>query len=152
MDNKTLEPILRAHRFFKGIKPEYLNLLVSCAMNMRFDANTYLIHEGDEANQFYLLRHGEIVIEVAIPGRGVRTIATLREGDVVGWSWLFPPYRWHYNVRSQTLVRVLALDGACLRGKCEEDHSLGYELMKRFALIMMERLQATRMQMLDVYG
>ena len=73
------------------------------------------------------------------------------EGDVLGWSWLFPPYRWHYSARATTLVRMTAFDGKCLRDKCESDHNLGYELMKRFAGIMMERLQATRMQVMDVY-
>lgn len=152
MSDKTLEPILREHPFFKDLAPEYLSILVGCATNHVFHQNDYLMREGDEANQFFLLRHGEVALETPVPGHGARTLHTLHEGDVVGWSWLFPPYRYHYSVRSTTLVRALALDGKCLREKCEANHSLGYELMKRFALIMMERLQATRMQVLDVYG
>jgi CRP-like cAMP-binding protein len=71
---------------------------------------------------------------------------------VLGWSWLFPPYRWHFDARALELTRAIALDGKCLREKCEEDHDLGYELVKRVAQIIMERLQATRLQLLDVYG
>jgi len=148
----TLEPILREHRFFKDIAPDYLSLLVSCASNVRFNGGDYLTKEGEEANTFYLLRHGEVSVEIAIPGKGYQTVERLHEGDVVGWSWLFPPYRWNYSVHSSGLVRAIAMDGACLRRKSEEDHSLGYELMKRFNMIMLERLQATRMQVLDVYG
>lgn len=152
MTDKTLEPILKEHPFFKDLAPEYLSILVGCATNHVFHQGDYLMKEGDEANHFFLLRHGEVALETAVPGYGAKNILTLHEGDVVGWSWLFPPYRYHYSVRAMSLVRAFALDGKCLRGKCDDDHSLGYEMMKRFALIMMERLQATRMQVLDVYG
>lgn len=148
----TLEPILAAHPFFKDLNPRYLQLVVGCASNVRFEAGRFIFHEGDEANQFYLLRHGSVSLEVSIPERGALIIQTLSEGDVLGWSWLFPPYRWAFDARAMTLTRAIALDGACLRKKCEEDHELGYELLKRFAHIIMERLQATRLQLLDVYG
>ena len=117
MSITTLEPILKEHLFFKGITPDYLSLLVSCASNVRFDAGEYLMREGEEANNFYLLRHGEVSVEVAIPGKGHRTVEKLHEGDVVGWSWLFPPYRWHYSVKSDTLVRAIALGWCLLTGK-----------------------------------
>jgi CRP-like cAMP-binding protein len=76
----------------------------------------------------------------------------LAAGEVLGWSWLIPPYHWKFDARAIEQTRALALDGKCLRTKCEEDHDLGYELLKRFAQIMEERLQATRLQLLDVYG
>ncbi len=79
-------------------------------------------------------------------------ISTLGEGAVVGWSWLFPPHRWSFDARALEQVRAVAFDGGCLRGKCDADHELGYELMRRFAAVMLERLQATRLQLLDVYG
>jgi hypothetical protein len=79
-------------------------------------------------------------------------ITTLGAGELVGWSWLFPPYRWHFDARATELTRTIAFDGACLRDKCEQDHDLGYELMRRFASLMLDRLQATRLQLLDVYG
>ena len=114
--------------------------------------NSYLTREGDDANEFFLIRHGDVVIEAAMPGRSNRLIETLNEGHVVGWSWLFEPYRWHFDVRSITLVRALSLDASCLRARCEEDHTLGYMLMKKFSQVMMERLQATRVRALNVYS
>jgi hypothetical protein len=80
------------------------------------------------------------------------TIETIGEGEVLGWSWLFPPYRWQFDAQAVGLVRAIAFDGRCLRGKCEEDHDLGYWLMQRFAQVMSQRLQATRLQLLDLYG
>lgn len=152
MNKSTLEPILREHPFFKEFSPTLLNILVGCASNVRFDAGAYLTREGEPANHFYLLRHGEVNVEIAVPGKGFFKVETLHEGDVVGWSWLFPPYRWNHTVSATTLVRAIALDGACLRDKAEQDCGLGYELMKRFNMILLDRLQATRMQVMDVYG
>jgi CRP/FNR family transcriptional regulator, cyclic AMP receptor protein len=71
---------------------------------------------------------------------------------VLGWSWLFPPYRWHFDASASAETSAVVLDGACLRGKCEDDASLGYRLMKRFAQLIQQRLQETRLQLLDVYG
>jgi CRP-like cAMP-binding protein len=149
---QTLEPLLAAHPFFKDLQPRHLQLLVGCASNVRFTAGQFIFREGEEAHHFYLIRHGNVTLEIFVPGRGPLTIQTLGENDVLGWSWLFPPYRWMFDARALTLTRAIALDGQCLRGKCEDDHDLGYELVKRFAQVMMERLQATRLQLLDVYG
>jgi hypothetical protein len=91
-------------------------------------------------------------VETFAPGRGPIIIQTLGEGEVLGWSWLIAPYRWRFDGRAVELTRAIALDGECLRGKCEEDHNFGYKLMKRFAHVMEQRLQATRLQLLDVYG
>lgn len=148
----TLEPVLAEHPFFKDLNPRHLQVVVACASNVRFEAGRFIFREGDEANQFYLIRHGSVSLEVFVPERGSLVIQTLGEGDVLGWSWLFPPYRWVFDARATTLTRAIALDGACLRRKCEDDHELGYELLKRFAQIIMERLQATRLQLLDIYG
>jgi hypothetical protein len=80
------------------------------------------------------------------------TIDTLEDGDVLGWSWLFPPHKWNFDSRAIALTRALVLDAKCLSGKCEEDHHLGYEMMRRFSAIMVDRLKATRLQLLDLYG
>lgn len=149
---QTLESILVEHPFFKGLQPQYLQLITGCASNVRFNAGTYIFREGEEASQFYLIRHGKVALEIPAAQRGQITIETIEAGEVLGWSWLFPPYRWHFTARVVEPVRAIALDGTCLRTKGEEDHDLGYELMKRVAQIMMQRLQATRIQLLDVYG
>ena len=91
-------------------------------------------------------------MELMIPQRGFATLQTVSEGEVLGWSWLLPPYRWRFGARTLQPTRALAFDGKCLRGKCEEDHDLGYELLKRFTNVVTERLEATRLQLLDLYG
>ncbi len=149
---KALDEIVGSHRVFEGLTPEYLQFIAGCASNVVFDADTHLVHEGAAADYFYIIRHGVIAIEAHDNRKGVIRIQTVGENDVLGWSWLFPPYRWHYDARALTLVRATAFDGKCLRDKCDADHHLGYELMKRFAGIMMERLQATLLQVVDVYG
>jgi CRP-like cAMP-binding protein len=149
---QTLEPILAAHPFFKGLDERYLHLLVGCASNVRFDAGEFLLREGEEANRFYLIRSGKVRLEIFTPGQGPIAIQTIGAGDVLGWSWLMPPYRWNLDAQALEPVRAIVLDGACLRGKCEADHDLGYELHKRFAPLIVQRLQATRLQLLDLYG
>jgi CRP-like cAMP-binding protein len=149
---QSLEPVLGQHPFLKGLASKHLALLAGCASNMVFRAGDYLIREGEEANHFFLLRHGKVAIEIVSPGLGVIPIQTIGQGDVLGWSWLIPPYRWRFDGRAVELSRVLALDGACLRAKCEEDHDLGYELLRRFAQVVVERLEATRLQLMDLYG
>jgi CRP-like cAMP-binding protein len=149
---QTLEPILAEHPFFKGLKPEYLQLITGCASNVRFDTGTYIFHEGEEASQFYLIRQGKVALEIFAAQHGPITIETIETGEVLGWSWIFPPYSWHFSGRVFEPTRAIALDGKCLRDKGEADHDLGYELMKRVAQIMMERLQATRIRLLDIYS
>jgi CRP-like cAMP-binding protein len=149
---KAIDEIIATHKFFKDMKPEYLQFVAGCATNTSFNAGDMVFREGDAADTFYIIRHGVVAIEAHEPKKGTVRIQTVVEDDVLGWSWLFPPYRWHYDARALTVVRATAFDGKCLRDKCETDHNLGYELMKRFAGIMMERLQATRLQVMDVYG
>jgi CRP-like cAMP-binding protein len=127
-------------------------LIAGCGSNAHFAGGDLLFEEGGAADQFFLIRRGMVALEVHVPGRGSLTIETLTEGEVVGWSWLFEPFRWSFDARARGDVGVIAFDGACLRGKCDADHELGYQLMRRFAASMIERLQATRMQLLDVYG
>ena len=149
---RTLEGILADHAFFSGWEPRYLRLAVGCASNVRFNAGEFVFQQGEEANTFYLIREGRVALDVVIPGRGAVTIETLEGGELLGWSWLIPPYRWRFDARAVKLTRAIALDGKCLRGKCEEDHELGYELVKQVASSLGQRLDATRMRLLDIYG
>jgi CRP-like cAMP-binding protein len=147
-----LEHILAEHAFFAGFSPEHSRLVSGCARNHRFDAGAYLFHEGESANEFFLIRHGQVALEIVSPGQMPIVVATLGEGEIVGASWLVPPYRWMYDARATALTRAIGIDAACLRGKCEADHHLGYAMMKRFLPILVQRLHATRLQLLDVYG
>jgi CRP-like cAMP-binding protein len=149
---ETLERILSGHPFFAGLAPAYLDLIVGCASNVRFAAGQFLFHAGAEANEFFLVRAGRVALEVAPPGRMPLVLQTLGEGEILGWSWLIPPYHWVFDARALEPTRAIALDGKCLRAKCEADHDLGYELLKRFAHIVEQGLQAARLQLLDVYG
>ena len=152
MHEQTLESVIREHPFYRGLEEAHLKLIIGCAKNARFEEGAVLFREGDPADWFYLIRKGLVAIQVNVPQRGLVTLQTVGEGEVVGWSWLFPPYRWHFHAKVLQPTLALAFDGACLRGKCEADHHLGYELMKRAAKIMRERLQAARLQLLDLYA
>ena len=149
---ETLEGLIAEHPLFEGMETSHLKLLAGCASNVRFEPGQSVFREGEEANQFYLIRHGKVTLEIHAPPRGSIMIQTLGEGDVLGWSWLFPPYRWKFSAKANELTRAVALDGKCLRGKSEEDHDLGYELQKRFARVIQERLQATRLQLINIYS
>jgi len=149
---ENLDPILDEHPFLQGMEKNYLQLITDCAMNVRFDAGELIFREGEEADQFYLIRQGRVALEVFIPQRGSNPILTLGTGDALGWSWLIPPHKWRFDARAAETTRAFAVDGKCLRGKCDEDPSLGYDFLKRVVEIIVERLHATRLQLLDVYG
>ena len=149
---KDLGRILGEHPFLQGMSPEHVKLLVGCASNVVFKPGEFIIREGQPANSFFFIREGQVQIETHVPNEGTITISTRHEGEVFGWSWLVPPYKWHFDARAGDRVRAIAMDGKCLRDKCDEDHDLGYEIMKRFSLIIAERLEATRLQLMDIYG
>jgi len=152
VDPESIDTLIEQLPIFHGLPPQYLKTIAACASNVRFDEGQKLFAEGDEANRFFVLRHGLVAIEMFVPHRGTVTIQTVRDHDVVGWSWLFPPYQWHFDARAVESTRAVAFDARCLRSKCDDDSAIGYELIKRFAEVMMQRIQATRVQLMDVYG
>ena len=147
-----LGPVLARHPFFAGLDAQMLDLLSGCAANMRFKPGDYIAREGDPADHFYIIRSGRISIEIRTPNRGPHPLQTIGAGDVLGWSWLVPPHRWHFDGRAIDPVRAIGLDAECLRARCDDNHQLGYRLLSRFAGVMTKRLKATRMQLMDVYG
>lgn len=149
---RTLEPIIAEHPFFADLEPRYTNLVVGCASNVRFRSGEYIFKEGGAANEFYLIRAGRVALEIFAPQHKPIMVETLREGDILGWSWLVPPYKRRFHAHALEDTRAIALDGKCLRGKCEQNHDLGYELLKRVAETLSERLEVTRFQLLDVYA
>ena len=152
MEKEDLRTILRQHPFLVGLSDEHMATLVGCASNVRFPDGDHVIHEGQVANTFYLIRAGRIAIHMDVPGKQDLRIQTVGPGEILGWSWLISPYRWHFSGEAVTEVRAIALDGECLRNKCEKDAQFGYEMLKRLAQVMERRLDATRLQLLDVYG
>jgi CRP/FNR family transcriptional regulator, cyclic AMP receptor protein len=149
---QSLEQLLADVPLLEPLTGEDRALLAGCGKNVRFAAGARLFREGDRAETFFLVRHGSVALEAFVPTRGAVTIETIESGEVLGWSWLFPPYRWHFDARALSTVRATAFDAVCLREKCESDSELGYRLMQRFAQVLIERLQWTRLRLLDVYG
>lgn len=152
MNPKPIESLLKDNPLFQGLPESDLQVIAGCASNVKFDPGDFLFREGRQANAFYLIRYGKVSVEFFAPGRGPITIQTPDEGDVIGWSWLYPPHEWSHDARALTLTRAIAFDAKCLRAKCDADPRLGYELMKRFARLVHERLESTRLQLLDLYG
>jgi len=148
----SIEQILTEHPFFSQMPDSYRSLIAGCGKNVRFEAGQFMARTGDPANQFFAIRHGRVSIELHSPERGPLILQTIEAGDIVGWSWLFPPYRWTFDLRATEQVRAIGFDGECLRGKCERDPTMGFDFMKRFAEVFMRRLEAARLQLLDIYG
>jgi CRP-like cAMP-binding protein len=149
---RTIDELVSESPVFEGMTDEQLQLIAGCAQNAGFAAGERLFREGEPADTFYLVRKGRVALSTHAPARGPVLIETLDPGEIVGWSWIVPPYVWHFDARAVDDVRAVAFDGACLRSKCETDHALGYELMRRFGGVMLDRLQHTRLRLLDLYG
>jgi len=152
MQTENLSDVLRQHPFVAGLSGPHLDILLGCASNVHIPEGSYVIREGQVANKFYLLRTGRIALEIEVAPRGVLRIQTAGPGEILGWSWLISPYRWHFSGLAVADVRALALDGECLRNKCENDHDFGYAMLSRLATVMERRLEATRLQVVDLYG
>ena len=149
---QTIEQYLPEHAFFGGLYPEAIALLAGCASVVHVRPARFLFHEGEPADNFYVLRHGRVAIEIHSPAVGAAVLDTVDDGDVVGWSWAVPPYRWAFDARAVQETSAIAFDAVCLRARCEADPRLGYELMRRVAQVMNRRLQSARIRLLDVYG
>ena len=138
--------------FFQGMTPEHLDILEAVADRVSFPAGTTIFREGGEAAVWYLVTDGVVTLEIDVPGQGPHILQTLHEGDVLGWSWLFPPYRWSFDAYARTDIEAIVFDADELRAKKHDDPSLGYDLMQRFAQVLVQRMQAARLQLLDIYG
>ena len=149
---KAMDEHLARQRFFSDFPPSFAKRIAGCARNARFGAGDYLAREGDRADTFFVITAGEVALEIAVPGKSPVVVATLGAQEVVGVSWLVAPYCWLFDARAVQDTRAICIDAKCLRGKCDADHDLGYEMMRRFLPVLTERLHAARIQILDVYG
>lgn len=149
---ETRESILAGIPFFEGMERRLLQELAACAANVRIDAGHYIFREGEDANHFYVIREGKVAVMMMTPTRGAVTIQTLESGDILGWSWLVEPHRWRFDARALEPTKAVALNGTCLREQCAADDKLGHELFRRFAGVIAKRLEAARLQLLDVYA
>ncbi len=142
---------LRSQAFFRDLGEDAILAVQSCSTTRRVVAGTWVARLGDPADDFYVLQSGSLGVVFPAPHTEI-TIQTLGIGDVVGWSWLMPPHEWQFDIKAVMDSDLIRIDGRRLREKCEQDNQLGYALMKRLSLVMVERLRATRLQLMDVYG
>ncbi len=147
---QDLEEVVAEHPFLQGLNPHQFRLLSDCAMFTKFEPGELIFREGDPANRFYLIQKGKVMLESHVGSRGRVPVQTVESGEVLGWSWLFPPYFWHFDARAVEPTEAIFFYGTPLRDECENDHDLGFELVKRMAEVMMKRLQATRRQLMKL--
>ncbi len=143
---------LREHPFFRGMAPAHIAFVAGCGTAVRFEPGSMVAQEGAPATEFYAIMEGRVTVEMHVPARGSVALQTVEAGEVLGWSWLFPPHVWMFDGRAVTATRAVRFDGLCLRRKCDEDPVFGCEFMKRFAAVVVSRLRAARLQILDMYG
>jgi CRP-like cAMP-binding protein len=149
---ESLKPVIQSQPFFRGFSEEMLELIVGCAENVRFARGDYLMREGQQANEFFLIRSGRVMISVHGVQYGTLNVQTVEPGEMVGWSWLVPPYRARFDAAAAEETRALRFDGQCLREKCNKEPRLGYELLKRVSTSLADRLESARIQLMDLYG
>lgn len=139
------------HAFIQALSEQHRMRLASGVRPFTASPGEYLAREGEPAHAFYLIQSGQIEIDMYLARRGAVPIQTVGAGEVVGWSWLLPPYRWQFDARAVDAVQGLSFDAAWLREQCEQDHELGYQLLKQLLAVVGSRLTATRVQRLDIY-
>ena len=150
-----IEPLgtrVALHPFLAGMNSEQLVLLTDCAIPVHFEKGQIIFREGDMANRFYLIESGKVVLESNAGLDNPLIIDTISPGDLLGWSWMFPPYTWQFTARAVEPTAAIFFYGTILREYCEKDHSLGYELLKRMSAVMVKRLQAARTNMLAFHA
>ena len=149
---KSIKDVLKEIDFFADLSAEMLEFIAGCGQNMHFPPNEYMSKENESADHLFVIKKGKVALQVIHPIKGPLTIRTLQDGEIAGFAWIIPPYRTQFDLKALEHTSVVALDGTCVRKKCEENHHLGYQLMKQSATIMNQRLTNTRIQLLDVYG
>jgi CRP/FNR family cyclic AMP-dependent transcriptional regulator len=149
---ESIEGLIETHPFLFGLSPEHIHFLRNCATLRRFASKQQIFHEGDDADHFYLIISGRVALETFVPGAGMATIETIGPGEALGWSWLFPPFRWHFTATTQEPTEVISFEAARLRDMAEDDRDFRDELLTRLSKMLLNRLENTRMQLIDVYG
>ena len=144
--------LLEGHPFFKGMTRRELKVFADAGIYCEFEPGEIIFREGDAANHFYLVIEGEIALETVEPVRGTFVLQTIGKNQVLGWSWLFPPYQWHFSARSSDATEAIVFPAELLRDKAEQNHDFGYELITRVSRLLLQRLQETRLLLVDFYG
>jgi CRP/FNR family transcriptional regulator, cyclic AMP receptor protein len=140
----------RGHEALRGFQPQDVQRLATLGTEMRFEPDQLIFHQGEKSRNFYLIVSGRVALE-SVSGEQIIPVMTLNEGEEMGWSALFSNGLTHFQARAVSLVHAVAFDGKQLREECEQDAAFGYVVMKRLLEVVTERLDATRMQLLDIY-
>lgn len=143
---------LQQNPCFKTLEPRYIQIMAQTATEKSALAGTFIFKQGEAAQHFYLIRSGDVALEMYAAARGVVRIQSLHAAEVLGWSWMLPPYQWHFDARALTDTLLWQCDAVDFLARCEADPVMGYQVQKCFSQIMVQRLQATRLQLMDVYG
>ena len=155
MSDKKLDLVaeLGKHPFMRGLPQEMVARIAECADGVaEFGEDEIIFRAGGPASKCYLIHSGEVAVEVHSPGAGSRIVQTVSRGEVLGWSWMFEPYRWAFDSRVLTPTTAIVLDGEAIRHCMDDERDLGYLMVSRFAGLIAARLQATRLQLLDLYA
>jgi CRP/FNR family transcriptional regulator, cyclic AMP receptor protein len=143
---------LAAHPFLYGMRRDHLGVLAETAGDLRFPARYRLFEDGGNATRFWLIQSGHVSLDVHIPGEGPVVIGTVGLGELLGWSWLFPPYKWAFGAVAVTPVAAFEFDAPAVRERCAADPGLGYELSRRISRVLTQRLLATRIRLIARAG
>lgn len=152
MSNQSIEDYLPTHAFFSELDDNFMKFLSDSATELKIKKGDVLFQQGERADKFYLLRNGQVSVQVPALMGPMLEIQTLGEDQILGWSWLIPPYRWNFQARALEDSDLLEFDGSAILARCEEGPKFGYELLKRFAALMSERLDAARQKMMDEWN
>ncbi len=152
MNSQSIAEYLSKHPFFSGLDEGYIGFLADSAVETRISEGGILFRQGKPADKFFLLRSGEVSVQVPALVGPVLEIQRVGDGQILGWSWLIPPYKWNFQARVEADSLILEFDGRAVLARCEEDAKFGYELLKRFAALMSERLEAARQKMMDEWN
>jgi CRP/FNR family cyclic AMP-dependent transcriptional regulator len=141
-----------AHPFFAELTPWQLTALSGDGTAVAYEPGERIFAEDGVADRFWLIEHGGVALDMRVPGRGDQIVETLAPGTVLGWSWLHPPYRWHFGAVAREPTTAIAFDAVSVRRRCDDDPAFGYAILRCFTPIITQRLQATRLRMLDLYA
>jgi CRP/FNR family transcriptional regulator, cyclic AMP receptor protein len=148
----TLAARISAHPFFAALTTEQRAALAGDGAAVAYAAGERLFDEGGSADRFWLIEDGSVALDMGVPGRGDQIVETLASGTVLGWSWLHPPYRWHFGAVARLATTAIEFDAPSVRRRCDEDPAFGYAALRLFTPVITERLQATRLRLLDLYA
>ena len=141
--------VLAAQPFLRGMPAAQLSELAGLCEHVTVPAGQRLFEEGARADRFWIIDAGQVTLDANVPGQGRVTIEMLGRGDVIGVSWMQPPFQWRFGALATQPAQAFAFDARAVRAACDADPALGYELIRRFSAVLVQRLQATRARLID---